>query len=420
MAVVWASSALRPDVGALLTVRGFPWGRARSWVEDFVRTALMEGGIQPLHVEAVSRPGGVRTLANGGVQLHTGTVLLRVAEDDVADTKRILDQKVVDGRSLALERCRNMARTALRPMAPPLVAEQRRERGQRRRQRTREEVDRLLDVVEGASWPPALAHEPGPAPALAVDWGTLPPSCDPCSTRRMQSTPRGLRKRETVAAVAVVLSTWLASTRGVPTVVDFGCGTGNVLLPLAALAGPGVRFVGVDVKAESLRLLEERASAAGLQGQVATWRGAIADYAGPLDLVVSVHACGRASDDAILAGVAARAPFAVSPCCVGKGAGEPSSAWLAGVLDKATDDVSSAYRQLAGWADHSPVAGDDAGRGRQLRAKHLLETDRLALAVEAGYSGAVTRLQGEAMTLSRQRELILGWPPDAAALTPNT
>jgi methylase of polypeptide subunit release factors len=46
-------------------------------------------------------------------------------------------------------------------------------------------------------------------------------------------------------------------------VVDFGCGTGNLLLPLAALF-PRCSFTGVDMKPAALQLLQERAAQGGL------------------------------------------------------------------------------------------------------------------------------------------------------------
>lgn len=46
-------------------------------------------------------------------------------------------------------------------------------------------------------------------------------------------------------------------------IVDFGCGSGNLLLPLAAVF-PGCVFTGVDMKPAALQLLQQRAAAAGL------------------------------------------------------------------------------------------------------------------------------------------------------------
>ena len=46
-------------------------------------------------------------------------------------------------------------------------------------------------------------------------------------------------------------------------VIDFGCGSGNLLLPLAALF-PQCQFVGIDMKIHAINLARERISAAGL------------------------------------------------------------------------------------------------------------------------------------------------------------
>lgn len=85
-----------------------------------------------------------------------------------------------------------------------------------------------------------------------------------------------------------------------PTVVDAGCGTGSLLLPLAA-AFPDATFVGVDTKRGSLERLASRAAAAGpaLAGRVVPWQGRIEDYDGAADVVLSLHACGGASDAAL-------------------------------------------------------------------------------------------------------------------------
>lgn len=46
-------------------------------------------------------------------------------------------------------------------------------------------------------------------------------------------------------------------------VVDFGCGSGNLVLPLAALF-PKCSFVGVDMKEHAIALLKQRVHEAGL------------------------------------------------------------------------------------------------------------------------------------------------------------
>jgi SAM-dependent methyltransferase len=106
-----------------------------------------------------------------------------------------------------------------------------------------------------------------------------------------------------------------APTR-VRTVVDFGCGTGNLILPLAA-AEPSTRFVGLDLNPRSVALLRERAEAAGLTN-VRAEVGLIEDYEGPCDLALALHVCGDGTDAVLLQAQARGSAFVVAPCCVGK------------------------------------------------------------------------------------------------------
>ena len=82
--------------------------------------------------------------------------------------------------------------------------------------------------------------------------------------------------------------------------VDFGCGSGNLLLPLAALL-PGCRFTGVDMKPAALQLLQKRAAAAGLTN-VSVFAGMIEQYRQPFDVGLALHACGNATDHVLQVG----------------------------------------------------------------------------------------------------------------------
>jgi SAM-dependent methyltransferase len=116
------------------------------------------------------------------------------------------------------------------------------------------------------------------------------------------------------------IARWLAEAgRGV-SLVDCGCG--NAYLTFAAVhfllrSGLEVQAVGVDVDAGLIRNcveLRDRLGWAGLDFQV----GAIADFspARPPDIVVSLHACDTATDEALASGVrwSSRAILA-APCC---------------------------------------------------------------------------------------------------------
>jgi hypothetical protein len=81
--------------------------------------------------------------------------------------------------------------------------------------------------------------------------------------------------------------------------------------------GTRVELVGLDSNAAVIETV--RAIAAGLGYDEASFEAtAIADYAtdGPVDLLVSLHACDTATDDAIAAGVRLGAEaIVVAPCC---------------------------------------------------------------------------------------------------------
>jgi SAM-dependent methyltransferase len=106
------------------------------------------------------------------------------------------------------------------------------------------------------------------------------------------------------------------------TVVDLGCG--NAYLTFAAhrhlSAGRGlpVRVVGVDVKQQSLDHNTEVARSLGVAGEATFVRGAIgsAELASHPDVVLALHACDTATDDALAQAVTWEAGLVLAaPCC---------------------------------------------------------------------------------------------------------
>jgi len=135
---------------------------------------------------------------------------------------------------------------------------------------------------------------------------------------------------------AVLQALELAGQSKALTVVDFGSGSGNMVLILGTVRSPvlarafprnidthplqlfpAVSFVAVDMNPESLRLLQQRADATRLTN-VSCVCCLIEDYGGPVDVAFALHACGSATDLALLQAQRARAIFVVSPCCIGK------------------------------------------------------------------------------------------------------
>ena len=301
-----------------------------------------------------------------------------------------------------------------------------------------------------------------------VDWGKCPPSADPAGSNKRGGAARGERKRLQVESFRAVVNA-AAKTLGLdgsrrPTIVDFGCGTGNLLLPLAA-EHPEADFVGLDLNPRSIELLARRARDAGLtnvQSQV----GLVEEYTGPCDLALALHVCGSGTDAVLLQAQARNAAFVVAPCCIGKlrdgglksvagmrraistfedthtngdlettedddspeelvvrpGNGMPAmrvihprSRWMRGEVQRPV------YMGLAAAADWSGHAGVDAMRaftgelGRLPRAaKAAVELDRGAAAAEAGYGVRMMKMLHPGAGL--KNDIILGFPRGADPL----
>jgi SAM-dependent methyltransferase len=104
-------------------------------------------------------------------------------------------------------------------------------------------------------------------------------------------------------------------------VVDLGCG--NAYLTFAAhryltgLLPDGVRTLGVDVRPELVDRNARLAGELGLAGlEFAVGTIEAADPGGDVDVVLALHACDTATDDALARAVAWRAPVVLAaPCC---------------------------------------------------------------------------------------------------------
>jgi len=191
-----------------------------------------------------------------------------------------------------------------------------------------------------------------------IDWSKVPTEIDPTRGGKINSNSlRGRRKQAQVEAfVYVLLNALLAddiekcsqNDLNNIRVADLGCGAGNLSIPMAWILkqelGNNVKVVAVDINQHALSRLEKRSTSIGLQNNVETveedlLRLISIDYEynksddddedderkegnnqllESCSVVVSLHACGAASDLAIAAAVGHSLPFAVSPCCIGK------------------------------------------------------------------------------------------------------
>jgi len=315
-----------------------------------------------------------------------------------------------------------------------------RHRTSKRRQRTNE----LLDSIEkdGLQLPSNIMTSyvsegvnvpilPIP-PSYRIDWDGIDPLLDPMKGGKIRMTDRGNRKRAQVEAFHYVISCIVKAkiqARGANdfhgiTILDAGCGAGNLAVALAGLLSKSehISVLALDVNEQALLRLKERAQLI-LSSRLTNLETCCADLADyeyiqsqiPTDhsvIVVSLHACGAASDMAMNLAFRCNAPFVICPCCTAKsltkrkeskerhnfdpaasfqrsGASRdityPRSNWLKSKLLKSTLEISTdeQYNMLAKVADvglgpQTPTQQ----RSAQHRAKKVVEIDRLLSASE--------------------------------------
>ena len=166
-------------------------------------------------------------------------------------------------------------------------------------------------------------------------------------------------------------------------VVDAGAGKAYMSLALLAWArstGKRARLTAVDVNPA---VLDSVARVAGRLGyDVETIAAPIVEYDGPCDLLVSLHACDTATDEAIAAGVKLGAEaIVVAPCChrelAAQIAARPKDALLRhGVLlgrqaDLITDALRSSMLELHGYRAEAIefVAAEHTAKNLMIRSE---------------------------------------------------
>jgi SAM-dependent methyltransferase len=336
--------------------------------------------------------------------------------------------------------------------------------------------------------------------APSLDWSSCPEEIDPMLGGKIRmGTQRGERKRVAVETFLTVVQTIILgkeivdddddddnnnkSINNKNVIADLGCGAGNLSIPLAWwLNKLNFKILGVDINGQALTMLQKRAHNLGidvetLQADLLTLindddlgnytdGGDGGDTKDIVDVdsnslvddkkknqlhncaaVVSLHACGAASDLSMSAAVRNDLPFVISPCCIGKistqrtssatghktgmmppiqvlssseRSGAPSamisyprSAWL-------NEAVSfEEYQMLAAAADYG-VGGESnkemeetineqevARRRRCKISKKIIEIDRLQWAKENGYYIRLLEIPRIGLFYPK-RELLLG------------
>ena len=282
-----------------------------------------------------------------------------------------------------------------------------------------------------------------------IDWSRFPKSADPAraiGTAKKTSAARGVRKRKQIEQIYEALRSRnvlggsdgssssssehscgsSSGTRSKKTIVDFGCGTGNLLLALAFLF-PEHDFIGVDLNETSIRMLDERIESAKLTN-VRSKLSLIETFDEDFDVALALHVCGKATDVVLQTCVEKQKDFACVPCCVGKVQANghrsvggmrkklinvdvvaknnsnnniandnnndekeirhPRSNLMRAICD---EETFMEVAKLADWSGNDQVSAYEASKHSRLprEAKSAVELDRLCRCIEKGYAGSV-------------------------------
>ena len=343
-------------------------------------------------------------------------------------------------------------------------------RWQRRTAKRRQRTESLLELIEQNTDNTSSSSMTNyDIPTLKIptqykiNWDEVIPELDPMRGGKIRQgtskrTERGVRKRAQVECFYYICSTLLESQDSNVTIIDAGCGAGNLAIGLAGLLdihnnipnNHHVNVLAVDVNKHALQRLEERAETIFPSGYLNTCCEDLANIQEilaqvPADnnvIVVSLHACGSASDMAMELAFACDAPFIICPCCTAKSLTKrsdiptqqssydtsasfirsgatadinyPRSIWLrsrmVGQDGKEFITMEEQYTTLAKVADVGlgPQTPSQQ-REHQRRAKHIVEMDRLRYASEEhGYNVRLMRIENHDPLVYGKGEILLG------------
>ena len=175
-----------------------------------------------------------------------------------------------------------------------------------------------IKLATVSPFPPPVAHDRVKSRALPPDTGWL----RDLGVTNDQGQPRaGLAPKLRQIQKFTELLQHLVTEAGLDgdrplQVADMGSGKGYLTFATAALLGPRATVRGVERRQDLVDTCNRVATAHGL-GCLSFSAGDIeAGSEGPLDILLALHACDTATDDALARGVAAGAVLlVVAPCC---------------------------------------------------------------------------------------------------------
>jgi hypothetical protein len=98
---------------------------------------------------------------------------------------------------------------------------------------------------------------------------------------------------------------------------DMGCGKGYLTFAACDLLGERASVCGIEARADLVAFCSRVASKEGLENRLSFQQGTIASTdVGSADILIALHACDTATDDALAKGISAGAALlVVAPCC---------------------------------------------------------------------------------------------------------
>ncbi|MFL6024490.1 MAG: methyltransferase [Marmoricola sp.] len=190
--------------------------------------------------------------------------------------------------------------------------------------------DAVVSVRAGSGETPSRSHDRAKARLLPEDSPVLRALGISDAQGRVKPSRQAKYRQveEFLRELAATVEDALASGRLAPTaerplqVVDLGCGNAYLTFAahawLAGVRGLPVRVVGVDVKQQSRDHNTQVAAELGVSDEVSFEVGGIAEVSLPVapDVVLALHACDTATDDALARGVDWDAALILAaPCC---------------------------------------------------------------------------------------------------------
>ncbi len=174
-------------------------------------------------------------------------------------------------------------------------------------------------LASDAPAPPPVAHDREKARLIPL----LTPWLHALGVTNEQGRPREgqAAKYRQIDKFAELLTHLLAEARidadRPLTVADMGCGKGYLTFAVSTVLGERATVRGIEARADLVTLCNEVAQAHGFGSRLTFALGTISETPLPrTDVLIALHACDTATDDALAKGIAGGAALiVVAPCC---------------------------------------------------------------------------------------------------------